>query len=118
MQNERKEVVSCVLVFISLLLFTTLTVTISILVFEGIHRLENYYFPSELEDQRRLFVGYYNNERYHEALDNVIPADVYLGKGPRDTSKMGANRREDHTATTGIKLLPIKESSNRFLLGG
>jgi len=47
---------------------------------KNIIRLANYYFPSELEDQIRLFVRYYNRERYHEALDNVTPADVYYDR--------------------------------------
>lgn len=42
--------------------------------------LENYYSPDELKDQIDLFVDHYNNERYHEALNNLTPADVYYGK--------------------------------------
>ena len=33
--------------------------------------LEHYYSPSELEAQVRVFVDYYNHNRYHEALNNV-----------------------------------------------
>ena len=42
--------------------------------------LENYYSPDELADQIDLFIQYYNHQRYHEALNNLTPVDVYCGK--------------------------------------
>ena len=42
--------------------------------------LENYYLPWELEYKIGEFVQYYNYQRVHESLDNLTPADVYLGR--------------------------------------
>jgi putative transposase len=42
--------------------------------------LENYYLPGDLEQQIGTFIEYYNNDRYHESLNNVTPADVYFGR--------------------------------------
>jgi transposase InsO family protein len=47
---------------------------------ENILLLENYYTPSDLKHYIGIFVDYYNNHRYHEALNNVTPADVYYGR--------------------------------------
>jgi putative transposase len=47
---------------------------------KNIVKLDNFYFPWDLEQAIADFVDYYNNQRYHEALDNLIPADVYFGR--------------------------------------
>ena len=44
---------------------------------KNVVKLRNYYLPEELERELARFVNYYNNERVHESLNNVTPADVY-----------------------------------------
>ena len=42
--------------------------------------LQKYYLPWELENEIQRFIDYYNNERYHESINNLIPRDVFYGK--------------------------------------
>lgn len=43
-------------------------------------KLDHYYFPEELERALSSFVHWYNNERYHESLQNLKTVDVYEGR--------------------------------------
>jgi len=54
---------------------------------KNVVKLQNYYSPSELEQAIADFVAYYNHERYHEAIDNLTPADVYAGKSQEVLTK-------------------------------
>jgi len=42
--------------------------------------LDNYYSPAELEARITEWVDHYNNQRYHEAIDNVTPSDRFFGR--------------------------------------
>ncbi len=43
-------------------------------------KLNHFYHPEELIQALNEFVENYNNNRYHEALNNLTPADVYYGR--------------------------------------
>jgi len=47
---------------------------------KNVIKLEHYYSPEELKYRLEQFVNYYNNNRYHESLQNVTPADVFFGR--------------------------------------
>ena len=48
---------------------------------KNVVKLHFYYSPEELEAALEIFVNRYNDERYHESLSNLTPADVYFGRG-------------------------------------
>lgn len=48
---------------------------------KNVIKLEHYYIPDHLRAKIKEFVDYYNNERYHEAINNLTPADVYYKRG-------------------------------------
>jgi putative transposase len=54
---------------------------------KNVVKLQNYYYPWELEQAIEAFVEYYNHERYHEALENLTPADVYSGRNEEVLSR-------------------------------
>lgn len=71
---------------------------------KNVIKLENYFFPDELRAKLAEFVDYYNNKRYHEALGNVTPSDVYFGRA----KKIKMQRQE-----TKIKTLKERRKRNQ-----
>ena len=59
---------------------------------KNVVKLENYYFPGDLRRQLHLFVDYYNNQRYHESLNNVTPSDVYFKRDKQILEKRAATK--------------------------
>ena len=76
---------------------------------KNVVKLQNYYSPSELQRAITEWVEYYNNQRYHEALENVTPADVYFGREKEIIEKRHklkehtlALRREQYLQISGV----------------
>jgi putative transposase len=66
--------------------------------------LQKYHMPWELEREISRFVDYYNNERYHEALDNVTPADAYYGRREEILSRRERIKRRTMRARKRLNL--------------
>ncbi|VDH15494.1 Integrase core domain [Algoriella xinjiangensis] len=50
---------------------------------KNVVKLDHYYHPEELISALEKFVQNYNNNRYHEALKNLTPSDVYYGRADK-----------------------------------
>jgi transposase InsO family protein len=76
---------------------------------KNVVKLQNYYSPGELEQAIADWVVYYNHKRYHEALENVTPADVYFGREKEVLKKRNllkeqtmARRRQQYLQLAGV----------------
>ncbi|WP_221392006.1 hypothetical protein [Dyadobacter sp. NIV53] len=67
-------------------------------------KLNNFYHPDELREGLSDFVDRNNNQRCHESLNNLTPADVYFGRGDAILK-----RREE------IKKQTLKQRKNQYL---
>jgi hypothetical protein len=71
---------------------------------KNVIKLDNYYTPGDLKHRLSEFIDYYNNHRYHESLNNLIPADVYYGRDQKILKK----RQQ-------VKLKTINNRRNEYL---
>jgi len=76
---------------------------------KNVVQLQNYYSPSQLTEAIDSFVEYYNNQRYHESLDNMTPVSIYYGKEKEVQSKRDkikrktmALRRQQNLISAGV----------------
>ncbi len=47
---------------------------------KSIIKLEHFFFPEDLKMKLEAWVEYYNHHRFHGAINNLTPADVYFGR--------------------------------------
>ncbi len=66
---------------------------------KNVIKLLNYEYPGDLEQAIDECVEYYNKQRYHEALDNLTPEDVYFGREEKGKKNKKRIDQGSHTKT-------------------
>jgi len=66
--------------------------------------------PGELTERIREWGDYYNHERYHEAIDNVTPADKFYGRDRMVLERREKVRRETMRVRRELYRLVTMES--------
>jgi hypothetical protein len=76
---------------------------------KNIVKLDNYYYPNELESKVEEFVNYYNKERYHESIDNITPEQMFNGE------RRSILTKRDRTKRKTLKLRKKLNLSHNFI---
>jgi hypothetical protein len=76
--------------------------------------LENYNLPGQLEHSIEELVEYYTNSRYHESPDNLMPADVYFGRGQAILDRREKIKRKPSNKDACISRQSQPEPSNQM----
>ncbi|MBE3124229.1 MAG: transposase [Acidobacteria bacterium] len=63
-----------------------------------------------MTERIREWVDYYNHQRYHEAIDNVTPADKYYGRDPLILEKREKVRQETIKARRELSRMAMLEA--------
>lgn len=74
---------------------------------KNVVKLQTYHFPWQLEQEIDGFAGYYNNRCYQEALNNVTPADIYLGRHHAVLSARDKNKQRTLQRRRSQNLKPL-----------
>ena len=79
---------------------------------KNVVNLHHYYTLSDLQRAIDEYIEYYNNERYHESLNNCTPVSVYNGKHhkileQRQTLKQESmqKKRRNHQRYKAVNIL-------------
>lgn len=78
---------------------------------KNVVKLENYFNPEELKRAIARFVHYYNYKRYHEAINNLTPSDVYYG---RDVELLKTRAKVKNYTMKKRRKLYIEAKLNQF----
>ncbi len=73
---------------------------------KNVIKLDNYYFPEDLERVIAEWVYYYNNQRLHESLDNITPSDMYHGRKKEILDRRQITKRNTLAGRKQINLKP------------
>lgn len=71
---------------------------------KNVVNLDRFYYAKKHIVASKTFVDRYNNNRYHESLNNLTPSDVYYGRGNLILKKKKRNKKTNTFSTERLNI--------------